>query len=168
MNLKRKNISQIRKEVSEFRYLRMHAYVDNFRDMLYEIRKEPTSKITQNDLQKIFSDNSVYQDYVAMLRKKFQFKRAYNSLKQDEALFLVSGITKNFEDTDKNEIRPYALQTYIFSKKQKPTLIYEPVKPTYDTIKVMVENKLGYEYVEFPQMFSKRLIKYLSKYDESS
>ena len=35
MLVKRKNISQIRKEVSEFRYLRIHAYVDNFRDMLY-------------------------------------------------------------------------------------------------------------------------------------
>lgn len=166
MFCKRKTFNHIRKEVSEFRYLRMHAYVDTFRDMLYELRKGPASKITKSDLQKLFSDNSKYEDYVAMLRKKYQFMRAYNLLEQNEALFLVSGITKNFEDTDKNESRPYAYQTYIYIKNQKPTLMYEPAMPTYKKIKLIVENKVWYESIELPPVITRRLISYLSTYDE--
>ncbi len=141
MHYKPKTVARIKKEIVEFQYLRMHVYVDTFRDMLYEIRKDAHTKITKSDLEVIFSHDDMYVDYTNMLRKKFMFLRAHNALQDNEAIFLISGIPKNYVDQESKDIKPYSYQTYIYAKNQPATILYEPAKATYNTIKVMVENE---------------------------
>lgn len=96
------------------------------------------------------------------------FMRAYHALQSDEALFVISWITRVFEDELTHDIRPYSYQTYIYKKGQTPTLLYAPHQPTYSKIKVIVEHETWYHTLDLPALFMKRCISYLAQYDESS
>ncbi len=163
--IRNKSPESIKKDIMDFRYYYIHPYDFRLQDILYKVLKSWEKQDISSEIEIIFSDKDIYEDYKNMLRKKYMLVKNYTKLKNNEWLILVSSAKQLFY----NEWTGWeAQQTFYYTSNSiGHNKIYLTHATDCETLTVMIEHANWYKIHSLPTAFTKRLMTYFDRYQKN-
>jgi hypothetical protein len=160
--IRNKSPGAIKKDIMELRNYYIHPYDFRLQDILYKVLKSWEQQDVSREIEIIFSDKEIYEDYKNMLRKKYMFLKNYSDLGPNEWLLLVSWRWQYYPLI--LDDKKAAFETFYYTIQSPHHKIYKPHRTNCKVVKVMVENEKWYASYVMPTTFTNRLMSYFKRY----